>query len=106
MLARRARRRQRHPAYRAAVAVFAGVLLVAAVPLLVVLPELGLPVLIWALSLLALEFDWAVQAYGWVTWRWEQFHAWFGRQHAAVKALVVLATLAIAIGLLALVLWH
>ncbi len=88
---------------RVVVAIFATALLVVAIPLFVVIPEVALPVLLWSLSLLALEFDWAVKAYAWVTWRWQQFHAWFGRQHAATKALVVAATLAVALVLLSLI---
>jgi hypothetical protein len=81
-------------------------LLVLAVPLLVVLPELGVPVLLWSLSLLALEFDWAAEAYAWVTWRWHQFHAWFRRQHMPVRVLVIAATLVVAVGLFALLFFH
>lgn len=106
MLARRARHRERSIATRVAVAAFAVLALAASLPLLVVLPELGLPFLLWALSLLALEFDWAASAFAWVTWRWGRFHAWFDRRNLAVKGLVVLATLAVAIGLLALLLLH
>lgn len=106
VLARRARHRGRGLPLRVAVAVLAVVVLVASLPLVVVLPELGLPLLLWALSLLALEFDRAAQAYAGVTWRWRQFHAWFGRQNLAVKALVVLATLVVAIALLALLFVH
>jgi len=58
------------------------------------------------LSLLALQFDWAAQAYAWVTWRWQHVYAWFGRRHAAIKALVVAATLALALGLLSLIFLH
>lgn len=104
VLARRLRHRQKGVPFRVVVAIFASALLVMAIPLFVVLPEVGLPALLWSLSLLALEFDWAATAYAWVTWRRQQFHAWFGRQHAATKSLVLAATLAIAIGLLGLIL--
>ncbi|HYP54729.1 MAG TPA: hypothetical protein VEQ41_00285, partial [Solirubrobacterales bacterium] len=81
-------------------------LLALAIPLVVVLPEAGLPALLWSLRLLALEFDWAARAYGWVTWRWQQFHNWFRQQHVATKALVIAATLAIPVGLVALLFFH
>ena len=106
VLARRLRHRERGIVVRAVVATFATALLVAAIPLFVLLPELGLPILLWSLSLLALEFDWAAKAYAWVTWRWQQFHAWFGRRRAATKALVIAATLAVVLGLVALVFLH
>jgi len=106
VLARRLRHQEKGIALRVVVAIFAFALLVVAIPLFVVLPEVGLPVLLWSLSLLALEFDWAAKAYAWVTWRWHQFHAWFGRQHAATKALVIAATLAVALGLLGLIFLH
>ena len=91
---------------RAGVAIVASVLLAFAIRLFVVLPEVGLPVLLWSLSLLALEFDWAAKTYAWVTWRWQQFHAWFRRRHAAIKTLIVAATLAVAVGLLGLIFLH
>ena len=106
VLARRVQHREKGIVRRAGVAIFASVLLVFAIPLFVVLPEVGLPALLWSLSLLALEFDWAANAYAWVTWRWQQFHAWFGRRNAATKTLVVAATLAVAIGLLGLIFLH
>ena len=59
VLARRVQHREKRIVLRAGVAIFASVLLVFAIPLFVVLPEVGLPVLLWSLSLLALEFDWA-----------------------------------------------
>jgi hypothetical protein len=58
------------------------------------------------LRLLALEFDGAAKAYAWVTWRWQQFHAWFGRRHVAIKTLVVAATLAVGLGLVGLIFLH
>jgi len=106
VMARRLRHRQKGLLLRVAVALFAAALLVAAIPLLVLLPEVGVPVLLWSLSLLALEFDWAARAYSWVTWRWHQFHSWFKRQRLVTKAVIVVATLAVAGGLLALVFLH
>jgi hypothetical protein len=48
---------------RAALAVFGGVLLVASIPMIVLLPEVGIPALLIALRLLAVEADWAARAY-------------------------------------------
>jgi len=45
---------------RAALAVFGGVLLVASIPMIVLLPEVGIPALLIALRLLAVEADWAL----------------------------------------------
>jgi hypothetical protein len=106
VLARRVQHQEKGIVLRAGVAIFASALLVFVIPLLVVLPEVGLPVLLWSLSLLALEFDWAAKAYAWVTWRWQQFHAWFRRRHVAIKTLIIAATLAVAVGLLGLVFLH
>jgi hypothetical protein len=84
-----------------AVTTAAGFLLaVAAVPLVVVLPELGIPALLLALRLLAVEFDWAARCYAWVVWRWEQVRAWYRQRSSAVRALVLVALLAVAVALL------
>lgn len=40
-------------------------------------PELGLPLALIALRLLALEFDWAVTAQAWLILRWAQLRGWF-----------------------------
>jgi hypothetical protein len=62
--------RARSPLLRIAVAAVALVGATAAVPLVVVLPELGIPLLLLALRLLAIEFEWAARSYAWVLWRW------------------------------------
>ena len=48
---------------RAGVVIAGGVVSVFATPLSVFSPELGLPLLLFGLRLLALEFDWAVRLY-------------------------------------------
>ena len=60
---------------RAALAVFGGVLLVASIPMIVLLPEVGIPALLIALRLLAVEADWAARAYAWTDWRFAQMRA-------------------------------
>lgn len=70
-----------------------------AVPLVVVLPELGVPLLLLALRLLAVEFDWAAHTFAWVIWRWERTKAWYHGASAGVRALVVLVLVALAAGL-------
>jgi len=70
------------------------------VPLVVVLPELGVPLLLLALRLLAVEFDWAAHSYAWVLWRWQQAVVWFHGSLAPVRTLVVLALLAVGVALL------
>jgi len=73
---------------------------VASVPLVVVLPELGIPALLVALRLLAVEFDWAAHCYARVVWRWAQVRSWYRNGSRAVRALVVVALLAGAVALL------
>lgn len=92
--------RARPAAVRVLVAAGGVVAGVAAVPLVVVLPELGVPLLLVALRLLAVEFDWAARAYAWVIWRWGQAKAWYRGASAGVRALVIVVLLAIAAGLL------
>jgi hypothetical protein len=60
-LARRARHRRRSPVLRILTVAAGAVVCVIALVLLLV-PELGLPVLVAGLGLLALEFDWAARA--------------------------------------------
>jgi hypothetical protein len=93
----RRRGRARPPAVRALVALAGVGLLVASVPALVVLPEAGVPLLLLALRLLAVEFDWAAGAYAWVVWRSAQLKAWFGSRPRPVRALIVLALVALAV---------
>ena len=78
-------------------------LLVASVPLVVVLPELGVPVLLAALRVLAVEADWAATAYAWVDWRFTQARAWFHRQSRAVRVAVILGLFVVAVALVWLV---
>lgn len=106
ILARRERHRRRRLPVRIASAFVGFVIAAVSLPLLIVLPELGVPLLLWALSILAVEFDWAARAYATVTWHWQRVHAWFKAQGILAKTAVVLATLLVAIGLLALLFLH
>jgi len=92
--------RSRPTAIRLGSAAFGIVAAVAAVPLVLVLPELGVPLLLLALRLLAVEFDWAAHSYAWVLWRWQQAVAWFHGASRPVRTLVVLALLAVGVALL------
>lgn len=82
--ARRERHRRRPLAVRVLVAAAGGLLTVAGA-LLIWAPELGLPLLLGGLGLLALEFEWATGAQAWTEWRAVQARHWFGRQPRAVK---------------------
>ncbi len=62
VLLQREKHRRRSIFVRAGVMVAGGAVSVFAVPLLLA-PELGLPLLLFGLRLLALEFDWAVRLY-------------------------------------------
>ncbi len=63
VLRQRKQQQQRPVFFRAAVVIVGGVVSVPAAPLSVVAPELGLPLLLFGLRLLALEFDWAARVY-------------------------------------------
>ena len=63
VLAQREKHRGRSIFVRAGVVVAGGAVSVFATPLSVLSPELGLPLLLFGLRLLALEFDWAVRLY-------------------------------------------
>lgn len=60
---RRERHRERSLFVRAGVVVAGGAVSLSAALLSVVVPELGLPLLLFGLRLLALEFDWAARLY-------------------------------------------
>ena len=91
--------RARPVAVRIVVAAAGVLAALVAVPLVVVLPELGVPLLLLALRLLAVEFDWAARGYAWVIWRWSQAKAWFHGASRPVRALVVVVLLVLAAGL-------
>jgi hypothetical protein len=74
-------------------AVFGAVLLVGSVPLAVVLPEIGVPALLVALRLLAVEALWAARTYAWIDWRFTQVRAWFHRQFKPVRAALLFGLL-------------
>ena len=100
VMERRRTGRARPPALRVFLAAVGLAAAVVAIPLVVILPELGVPLLLIALRMLAVEFDWAARSYAWVTWRWGQAKAWYHGASATVRALVVLILLVLLIGLL------
>ena len=81
---------------RAALAVFGGVLLVASIRMIVLLPEVGIPALLIALRLLAVEADWAARAYAWTDWRFTQMRDWLHRQSRLVRWAIVVGLLLVA----------
>jgi uncharacterized protein (TIGR02611 family) len=97
----RARGRERSLPARALLALLGVALFVVSLPLVIVLPEAGIPALLLGLRLLAVEFDWAARAFTWVTWRWTQLLGWFHEQPAGVRSTIVVALAGVAI----LVLW-
>lgn len=76
-----------------------GVLFVTSFPLIVLLPELGVPALLVALRLLAVEAGWAARAYAWTDWRFAQALDWFHRQSPAARAAIVAVLLLAAVAL-------
>lgn len=103
VLAYRERGRSRPTVVRASLAVLAGALLIASIPLIVLLPELGIPALLVAFRLLAVEADCAARAYAWTDWRFTQARAWLHRQSGFVQAAVIGALLLVAVALVWLV---
>jgi hypothetical protein len=78
--ARRERGQARPTLVRVILVGIGAVLFVASVPLTVVFPEAGVPVLLIGLRLLAVEVDWAARAYVWTDWRFCQARDWLYRQ--------------------------
>jgi hypothetical protein len=99
VLAYRERGRARPMPIRATLAIVGGALLVASVPLIVLLPEAGIPALLVAFRLLAVEAGWAARAYAWTDWRFTQLHEWFRRQSGFVRAAIVTGLLLVAVAL-------
>ena len=84
---------------RASLAVLGGVLLVASIPLIVLLPELGVPALLVALRLLAVEALWAARAYAWTDWRFAQLRHWFHGQSGIIRGLIVVGLILLAVAI-------
>lgn len=99
VLAYRERGRARPMPIRVAFALIGGVLLISSVPLIVVFPELGIPALLVAFRLLAVEADWAARGYAWTDWRFSQMRHWFHRQSQLARGAIVAALLAVAVAL-------
>ena len=76
-------------------------LLIVAVLILIPLPELGVPTMLLALRLLAVEFEGAARGYAWVAWRWEQLRRWLRSRSPATRAALTLLLLAF----VALIMW-
>jgi hypothetical protein len=99
VLAYRTRGRARAMPVRASLAVLGGVLLVASVPLTVLLPEFGIPALLIAFRLLAVEALWAARAYAWTDWRFAQMQHWFHRQSRVVRTVIVAGLILLAVAI-------
>jgi hypothetical protein len=96
VLAYRERGRARPMPIRATIALLAGVLLVVSIPMIVLLPELGIPALLVAFRLLAVEADWAARAYAWTDWRFTQLRDWFHRQPRLSRVAILAGLLLVA----------
>ncbi|MDP7724665.1 hypothetical protein [Mycobacterium sp. TY814] len=102
----RNRARARPATVRALLAVLGSLLLVASVPLIVVLPEAGIPALLVALRLMAVEADWAARAYAWTDWRFVQLRHWFQRQSRLIRWTIMAVLLLVAVALVWLVIYE
>jgi len=95
----RERGRRRPGLVRAILAGVGALTLVASIPLAVVLPEAGVPALLVALRLLAIEVDWAAKAYAWLDWRASQTRQWFSRQTRPIRVALLVFLLLVAAAL-------
>lgn len=102
----RDRGRARPMPLRALLAVLGGLLLVASVPLIVLLPEAGIPALLVALRLMAVEADWAAKGYAWTDWRFTQLRHWFHRQSRLTRCTIMAVLLLAAVALVWLVVYE
>ena len=99
VLAYRERGRARAMPLRVTLAVLGGVLLIVSVPMIVLLPEFGIPALLVAFRLLAVEANWAARAYAWTDWRFSQMRHWFHRQSRLVRAVILSGLLLAAVAI-------
>lgn len=74
-------------------------LFVVSLPMIVLLPELGIPALLVAFRLLAVEAQWAVRAYAWTDWRFTQLREWFHRQVLVTRAAILVGLFLAAVAL-------
>lgn len=95
----RQRVRARPLLIRATLAVVGGGLFVVSLPMIVLLPELGIPALLVAFRLLAVEAQWAVRAYAWTDWRFTQLREWFHRQVLVTRAAILVGLFLAAVAL-------
>lgn len=99
VLAYRERGQARPMPIRAALAILGAGLLLACGPLIVLLPEVGVPVLLVAFRLLAVEADWAARAYAWTDWRFTQLRDWFHGRSGPVRVAILTGLLVVAAAL-------
>jgi hypothetical protein len=99
VLAYRERGRAKALPVRATLAALGAVVLVASIPLIVLLPEIGIPALLIAFRLLAVEALWAARAYAWTDWRFSQMQHWFHRQSRAVRTTLIVAMIVLAVAI-------
>src|SRR3712207_5466716 len=96
----RERGRRRPWPIRLVLALLGAALLLASAPLVAVLPEVGVPALLVGLRLLAVEADWAANAFAWIDWRFSQAREWVHRQAWPTRAAVIAGLLAVAVALI------
>lgn len=89
--------RELSPLRRGLAALAGGLLALVALPVLVLLPEFGIPLLLAALRLLAFQFAWAARANAWIDERWRRFRRWFAGAPAPLRIAIVIGLLAIAV---------
>jgi hypothetical protein len=82
------------------------VLLVVCIPMIVLLPEFGIPALLEAFRVLAVEAGWAARAYAWTDRRFTQMRDWFHRQSPLARAAIVTALLMVAAALVRLIVYE
>lgn len=66
------------------------------------LPEIGVPLLLIGLRLLAFQFEWAARWYAHVAWRWQRLRAWWRTKPRWLREVVIWGSIAV---IVLLVLW-
>ena len=97
VLTQREKHRGRSIFVRAGVVIAGGAVSVLAGPLSVLSPELGLPLLLFGLRLLALEFDWATRLYVRVEKLARRLLGWLKSKVGIAVVLLVAAIVAVAV---------
>lgn len=96
---------RRPPLVRAAAVAGGGLAALSGAAMMIVLPELGVPLLLIGLRLLALQFDWAARTYARVRTGFLRVLAWLDAKPRWLRWLITGGLIAVAAALVGILIW-